>query len=577
MVVSKIVSIFMMLAFFSSLSAQGDVQVSAAIEQENIYESRPLRGIITITHPENLKIDEASFTLENASLQAELVKSTKISPDNPLTITIFRFEIPGKSKGLYFLPEISVSIDGKTYQSFPSTYEVRAAQPQMPALPAPSSPLTPKEASLKLEADVVGKTPLYPGQRLTFVYRFFFSGNIALTHEVLPLLEAEGFLKIGDKEIKDYEKDHQSINEISQVVEAVKPGDFSFGPSVIEGNAYQEDSSGHRTYSKTPLKSEAPAIQVTVKPFPEEGKPASFNGAIGPFTFDVALKSSQEVNVGDEMTLSVDVKAKEHLNTVVVPEFCCQPGFSGFFRLSDLPPTSDIKGDTKNFIVKLRPLTDLIKEIPSVEFSYFDPKTERYVILHSDPIAIIVKPSKSLPVEDLDKAVQQPQVKTAQGPLPTEAIQIQRNFVLTPRDLSNKIFGTWWTMLIITLGIALLIYQFNLRDRLLKKQQEEPPVKSTDLFEKAFLESSPTPVFFDLLNKAFKQALVEAKEIPQSNIGVEDLPNTGLSQEVRKFLTSIDERRFTGQGNVSPAFLQGPAKALFEKIQKDIQERHNAN
>jgi hypothetical protein len=455
-------------------------------------------------------------------------------------------------------------------------------QAPAPASVSPPSPATPVsgEPFLKLEAAIEGKTPLYPGERLRFIYRFFFRGNIELTQEVLPLLDAEGFLKIGDKEIKDYVKDQMNVNEISQTYQALKPGDYSFGPSIVAGHSYQEDARGNRVYSKEVLKSEAPAVKITVNPFPEKDKPASFSGAIGRFTFDVSLKSPSEINVGDEMTLIVDIAGEKNLHTAALPEICCQPGFEGFFRVSDLPPTSEIHGNIKTFTVHLRPLTDIIKEIPSVEFSFFDPSTNKYTVLTSKPIPITVKPSKALPVEDLDKEKQSMiplESKKEFKPVLPGAIEIQTNFLLHARDLYNKAFGTWWTMLVIPLGIAFLIYQNNLRHSVLKKKMEAKPVKSTDLFERAFLEQTPTSLFFALLNKAFKQALVEVKEIPQADISTEDLPQVGLSKEVRLFLSSIDEKRFSGQGNMSPTFLQSPAQALFEKIQKSIEENRHAD
>lgn len=571
---SWMLTLFILLPVFIWSS---DVQVSSQADQINIYEKHPIKGMITVTHDENVKIDESSFLMENKPIKVEFVQNTKISPDNPLTITIYRFEIPEKPKGLYVLPEVSVKVGGKVYRSFPTSYEVRGEKPEESPIPSPTLPqpatnsqsnnAPTSEGSLKLEAVVDGKNPLYPGETLRFIYRFYFSGNIELTREELPLLEAKGFLKIGDKEIKDYTQDNLSVNEIAQFVEAEKPGSFTLGPSIAEG----------LSNGKTPLKSEAPAITVTVKPFPEADKPKSFNGAVGKFTFNVSLKSVEEVNLGDEMTLLATVAGTGNFRTVTSPELCCQPGFSGFFRLSDLPPTSEMRGDAKYFTINLQPLSDSLKEIPSVEFSYFNPAEEKYVVLHSKPIPIIVKPSKPLPVENLDENKKTPlkQTEVPSEPIPVkpEAIEIQSNFKLRSEDLYNKTFGTWLSMLIIPLGIALLIYQKTLRDALIKKQKEVRPVTSSELFQKAFQEKTATPLFFDLLNKALKLGLVEAKLIPEAAIATEDLPNTGLTGDVRTFLSTIEERRFTGQGNITPAFLQDSSRTLFEKIQKKISEK----
>jgi hypothetical protein len=566
-----VIALFFAFAVFS-LQAQ-EVKVSGEIDQEKAYENHPLKGTITITHDENLKVDTRSFLLEGSPLSVELIREVKISPNNPLIISIYRFEIPGQPKGLHVLPEISVSVGGKVYRSPASTYTVEGI---MPRRGGPTTPAQPSiEATLRLEALVEGKMPLYPGQRVRLVYRYYYTGDIGLTEEELPLLDAKGFLKIGEKEIKDYSEGEKSVREISQEVEAVTPGEFSFGPSIIEGYGYQEDAFGKRTYSTAKLRSEASPVTVIVRPFPNEGKPASFNGAVGKFTFKVALLTPHEMKVGDDISLAVDIGGKNILE-VPLPEICCQPGFSGFFQPSDLPPIGKIQDGVKRFVVQLKPLSDAIKEIPSIEFSSFDPESSKYIVLHSEPIPITVHPSKIPRIEDLDKQ-QRPasaptkKEKTAISQKP-EAIEIEGNFLLQPEDLHNKIFGNWWALAIIPAGIALLIYQKNMQKDLRRKRSEVKPKSSADLFEEAFRQHPGSSSFYNLLNQAFKLKLVEIGEIASPDVAAENLPQTGLSKEVRAFLCGIEEKRFTGQGDLSPQTLHKQAQDLLERMQRTHKE-----
>ncbi len=96
-------------------------------------------------------------------------------------------------------------------------------------------------------------------------------------------MEAEGFQKVGGKQIKDGQTDANSYQVISQEVIALQPGKWSYGPSIIEGVTYEEDITGKRKYDKQHLRAVAAPLTVEVVPFPADGRPASFTGALGQF------------------------------------------------------------------------------------------------------------------------------------------------------------------------------------------------------------------------------------------------------------------------------------------------------
>src|ERR1700683_1728533 len=83
------------------LFALEETQVSAEIEGNEGIENQPLKGTITITHNQNDKVVLNSYVLEKKPLKLELVKEVQIIPNNPLTLSIYSFQIPGKPAGLY--------------------------------------------------------------------------------------------------------------------------------------------------------------------------------------------------------------------------------------------------------------------------------------------------------------------------------------------------------------------------------------------------------------------------------------------------------------------------------------------
>lgn len=559
-----------------------DVKVVAEIDQTNITENQPITGLISITHDEKNKVDTGSFRLGEEPLKVELAQEIKMSSNNPLLLSIYKFTIDGKPKGLYILPPVSVKVGGKVYQSSASSYEVESSSPVKTFPPAASSPAskTPSAApsrssarggssnpSLKLEATVEGNLPLYPKQRARLIYRYLFQGNIALKKEILPLLDAEGMTKIGEKEIKDFTEGQYNIRQISQEVQAIKPGTYTYGPSIIEGYSYTEDELGHRTYSKKPITSEAAPVVITVVPFPDQGKPVSFNGAIGQFTITSSLLSASEMFVGDEISLSVNISGSGSLSSVALPDLCCQPGMSGLFRLSDLPPTGVVQGNVKTFNVKMRPLTATIREIPSFTFSYFDPAEKKYVNVQTKPIPIKVKPSATQlenNTQEIPAYSQTPDVD--KEPIIPAPIEIEGNFVLQDSDLHNKLFGTWLAMLIVPIGLAAIVYQMMMKSQIERQKQLAKIKSAAVLMDEAFRQPGDDSTFFDLLEKALKQGLVEINALSSANISTEDMPKSGLAGEVRSFLSTIEERRFAGKGAMPTSSIRSQAQALFNKM-----------
>lgn len=571
------------LIFFLPLVAWGDdTQINASMSEYGLVENQPLKGTITVTHNAQTPIDATSFRMDGKPLTATFQQDVKMSSTSPLTLSMYGFELAPHPKGLHLLPEISVKVGGKTYKTIPSSFEVTgaagaaapAAAPVPAGTPAPASTPAPAPAAaqstnayLKLEARVDGTQPFYPHQRVNFVYRYLFNGNIDLTEEHLPMLDAEGFRKVGDVQVHDDIFETHNLHEITQVVEAINPGKFSFGPSYIEGKAYTEDALGKKNYLPNKLRSEAPIISVTVDPFPETGKPPSFNGAIGQYIYKVAMTSPGTVSVGDKVLLTVELTGNPlDIENVPLPEICCQPGMSGLFKMSDLPPASVVKGPTKQFLVELRPLSTQIKEIPSLEFSSFNPESKTYTVQHSDPIPLNVLPQK-------DGAAPPPQeTKTQQYTTPNttpQPIEIAGPYEMESTDLDNKLLATWWSLLLIPIGAFAVYYQNYLRNQQIKKEGEIKKVSSQEFFDEAMKSPPGSARFYDLTNKAFIALLAERGDIPNTNTDPEKLPKTGTGGEVREFLLRIEENRFAGKEAFNPELVE-EARRLFSSLHVEV-------
>lgn len=543
-----------------------DVQVNVEIDPYKEFENIPLSGTITITHDSNTKVDASSFRMGDAPAKVDFVKDVKISPNSPLELSMYHFDLPAQPAGIYTLPAVSVKVGGKVYESMPSSYNINPIPAGTTSTPTNTKP----HAILILKAAVEGPQPIYPGQLVTFVYRFYFRDDIELTAESLPLFETQDFKIVGDKRTNESTENDLDVQEISQEFEAVKPGTYTFPASYIEGYAYKTSSMKEHIYIQPKLRSETPAITVVVTPFPAAGKPLTFNGAVGDFTFQSSLITTSTINVGDKIILALDISSRTaQLSTISLPDLS-HSELSALFRFSDLPPTSKITDNTKRFLVELYPLSNAIKEIPAIPFSYFDPEVSKYVTLNSQPIPITIKSTKTTtaPTPPPTQPVPQKPSQVTASPAQLPQIEIKKNYSLDVFDLRNKPFGEWWVLWFIPIGIALLFLQVWLSNYMIKHPRTNPQLRSKDLFENALKADPHSSEFFELLTKSLMLKLVEANLISSTDLPSEKLSTTGVVGEVRAFITSLEAIRFTGQKDYSADQLTKQAKELFSKINK---------
>jgi len=530
-----------------------EVKVTARMEGDMLPENSPLNGTVTVEHPASLKVEEGSFRLQNRPLKTTFVKEVKFSENSSLRLSLYSFKLPPKEKGLYVLSPISVEVGGKKYSSLSTTYEVSGA--------AASRPASRPEATLALENIVEAPSPIYPGQRATFGYAIFYKTPFEIQEDFLPLLAAEGFRTIGSEKISDAPGERR----VTQVVEAKSSGEYSFGPSYITGRAYERDSRGRQVMRGKKLRAEAPAVAVTVAALPKDAPP-SFNGAIGSaFQFSTSLLSLDELRVGDKVELALKISGSGDLDGVPIPDLCCQPGFPGMFKESDLPPVPTTRPGSIIYSVLLHVLSDKVKAVPPIAFSYFDTEKKTYVTLKSEPIPLRVSP----PLKEGEPLL--PIIKEEEAKWPVSArsdkasaVEISSAYKLSAGDLQNRLFGGWSVFLVIPLGIIALYIVHDLKQKRGAQKEEPPRKRSEALFKEALSQTGPGE-FFSLVAEALLLRLEEKGVIDSAAIPFRKLPEEGAAAKVRRFLVELEERRYAGKEELDLKEAKKRAEKLFEE------------
>jgi len=134
----------------------------------------------------------------------------------------------------------------------------------------------------------------------------------------------------------------------------------------------------------------APVVEVQIKGAPDQGRPADFGGAIGRYAFKVDVKPTR-VEQGRPFTLSLSISGSP-LSGVAGPDLAKYPELVSRFDFASDELTGDTEGGAKVFRRAIFPKQQGEQTIPALSWSYFDPATERYVTLTSEPIAVTVDP-----------------------------------------------------------------------------------------------------------------------------------------------------------------------------------------
>lgn len=556
--------------FLTDKSYAQDIKISVQMNSSQTSTGE-LEGIILIRHQPSQIVNIDSFKMKGRPLNVEsLPQETKatnepiVSVQHAQETSSYRFKYPVIAGGLQLLPAISVEIGGKVYQSSPLTFSVT----QLLA-----------EAPLQLSARVIPSAPYYPGQRLQLLYRIAYKGTVELTKEQLPLLHLKDFKKLGDIHVKEYVEGAYSMQEIIQEAETVNSGVFVVPASLIEGDLYTH-SPGKAEPVKIKIRSQSPSFEITVSPFPKEGKPAAFNGALGVFNLSVTKTSSDVVNLGDEMTFNFVFKGQGEWETVNLPAILCQPGFSGFFALDELPPGEKEEENIKTFKVKLRPMTTFIDALPSVEFVSYDPQIGHYHISRTEPIPFKITPLATTYEQRQAYDIKKKRLKDDTDEDQTNWKQVLSSIpipLIPPLTLAKDksgaellTFNRFLSLALICLILLMLLKLFQWVWRRLPKAHIEQPSK--EQLNKAFLTDLSLSSRFEALKNALLTRLYEVGLSKISANAYEELSLDGAQGKVRRFLEKLDASQYLSSSTSDENSLLKEGRTLYEQLEKE--ERH---
>lgn len=303
------------------------------------------------------------------------------------------------AQGSFTIAQATIEIDGKTYKTLPRKVQVTAAVDNPNA---PKSVDDVAEESLHLVAEVSKGSP-YLNEAVTVVYKLFISSDISVTN--FRPLDSPKYNNFWSQDIpvtkyntvnETYNgKPYRSVILKRVVLYPQKSGRLDIEPLSLEiyvdVPTNRRDFFGSRIYKQASKTVSAGKRTLNVQSLPETGKPADFGGAVGQFDFKVST-SKTNLNASESLQAKVEVSGKGNLKLFQLPEpelpsalEVYEPEFDEKVRTT----LSGMQGKVANNYT-IVPSFRGRYPIPSISFSYFDPKEKKYKTLRSDEITVDV-------------------------------------------------------------------------------------------------------------------------------------------------------------------------------------------
>ena len=400
-------------------------------------------------------------------------------------------------KGQIKIGQASIEIEGKTYKTVPKTVVVTDAV---------SNPNAPKTANdiagekLHLVAEVSKGSP-YLNEAVSVVYKLYISNDVSVNN--YRVLDSPKYNNFWSQDIpvtryKTVQTTYQGQPYLSVVIKRVvlypqKSGKLEIEPLALEVYVdvptNQRSFFGQRIYTQATRRVSAGKRGLDVKPLPEQGKPEGFGGAVGDFRFSVKA-SKTSLNASESLQAQVLVEGEGNLKLFQLPELTLpsalevyEPEFNEDVRTN----LSGMKGSVSESYTVV-PSYRGQYPIPSIAFSFFNPRTKKYTTINSDEIALQVLEGP----EEVGTGLNAPAtVNSSRVPVGDQFHFIKLKTSLTPTN-SSFFFGSnrfyWWLFLPLSLvPLSLLIASSRRKS---EEDQDKIQQRQTNKLAKKYLANA---------------------------------------------------------------------------------------
>jgi hypothetical protein len=355
---------------------------------------------------------------------------------------------------------------------------------------------------------------------------------------------------------------------------------------ISQGANFRRDVFGQRRATTTEkFMSTGRLVDIEVAEVPRTGRPESFAGAVGSgFSLEVEADRSV-VQLGEPITLTFHLRGDGDLSSASLPPLGAEGLFdSTRFRLPADSPAGIVDEEGKHFRTTLRVLDAGVREIPALEYAWFDADSRRFETTRSRPIALSVGAAEIVGAAAVarnetaeterpadESRVPGPDEDARSGsPLSTSLSQSGANLAVE-RDLAKLLLndrGQQQNLALVASGYGLGLAFLGLAFFFMRRDAEDPRVvrrkEAFDRTERAIANAFAPSGSGDVaaLGRGLRELIAELPE--------------EAGAEIDLLIAECDAMRFAPASEGRAHQADGKAGSLRERAEQWIAERKNA-
>ena len=445
----------------------------------------------------------------------------------------YTYIIQPKRKGAFSIASASIKIGGKFIKSEPVKVIV------LDPVEIPKNPNDPNyvaQQNIHLVAEISKANP-YVGEGIYVEYRLYVSENVSVYDtSISEAPKYNGFwnqdIKVNGFPVKMGKYNGENYRYIvlqKALLIPTKTGKLSIDPMrmdiVIGVPSGRADFFGNAITKN--IRREFASTKKIIRPksLPLEGKPANFAGAVGDFNFSVAL-SKDILKANETSQVQVKISGKGNLKLFELPTVetpaeleMYQPERKERVRVN----ASGISGAVTDTYTVV-PLYKGKYKIPSISFSYFNPKEKKYKTIATEDFFVDVQEGKELITLDTSSVRKQEVVSTGKNFI---YIATKTNFITAKKIdfFKSNLFYVLFLLPLIAIPIGVFIGKKNEErsNDILGNKTRKAEKLAKKYLSKAQKQLGKKEAFYEALERALHNYLkaklgVETAEISKERI-----------------------------------------------------------
>jgi len=458
--------------------------------------------------------------------------------------------------GTFTIGSASIQSEGQTYTTEPLKITVVKGAPKSKDDKGTSVSNEEIAKNLFIRASI-DKNKVYQGEQVTVTYKLYTRLNIAAQMSVDKLPQYQGF----------WAEEITTPNNIAFTTEVVDGKQYRVGllkraalfpsqfgklevtpleltiPVQVEkkkksNNMWDDffgDPFGRAEIIQYSAKSNT--LKVDVMPLPENNKPASFNGAVGKFDFTASLdKSTTKTN--EPISLKLKISGTGNIKLLDFPQFELPNGVEKYDpKVNEQINRTGVISGFKEGEYLLIPRIAGSREIPPIEFSYFDPVKRSYQTIKSKSFNIKIEQGQNISSGNVadQRAVEQ---------LDNDIRYIKTSFddIEKSDDTILQKPGFWIASIVPLLATIILVGWKRKQDKLsgnvqlLRYSRAEKVARRRFKKAKKLLEQNQVEPFYSEISQALFGYLEDKFRIPKSEFTLDraaaELSRRNISTEL---------------------------------------------